>query len=143
MWKRARNFVTLALRFLPFGAHTHRNVRRDEGEAVAERALVRAGYRLLARNFTIGSDEADLVMESPDRTEVVVVEVKRSAHGFDASERVDHRKLRAQGRVLRFIAQHLRTRRSVRLDIVAVTGSGRHCKCLRHIKAALRHEACA
>ncbi len=114
----------------------------DEGERTAEIALMQEGYRLLARNFTLGKDEADLVLESPDRAEVVVVEVKRSARGFDASERVDRRKLLAQGRILRFIARHLRKQRPVRLDIMAVTGTGRDCKCLRHIKGVLRHEAC-
>ncbi len=136
-----RRLILRCARLVRNFARTLKPNGRDEGEEVAERALRREGYRVLARNLTVGSDEADLVLESPDRSEIVVVEVKRSARGFDASERVDRRKLRAQGRLLRFIAAHLRRKRRVRLDIVAVSGSGRTCRCLRHIRSVLQHDA--
>jgi Holliday junction resolvase-like predicted endonuclease len=86
---------TLAARLLP--------APRDAGERAAERFLRALGYRVLARNWRSprdARDEADLVVLSPDRREVVIVEVKRAAGPWDALRRVDSRKKEVLWRLL-------------------------------------------
>ena len=76
---------------------------RDAGERAAERFLRALGYQTLARNwrsFRDPRDEADLVMLSPDRATVVVVEVKRARGPWDALDRVDARKREVLWRLL-------------------------------------------
>lgn len=46
------------------------------GEKYAAKWLQKRGYRLLERNRTVGRDEADLIMLSPDDRTLVIVEVK-------------------------------------------------------------------
>ncbi|MEM7681664.1 MAG: YraN family protein [Planctomycetota bacterium] len=50
------------------------------GERIAERCLRKRGYRLLARSLALRPGEIDLLMETPDRSAVVVVEVKTREH---------------------------------------------------------------
>lgn len=67
----------------------------DPGEAAAARYLRATGHRVLARNWRSprdARDEADLVVVTPDRETVVLVEVKRAAGDWDPLERVDGRK---------------------------------------------------
>jgi putative endonuclease len=46
------------------------------GEDVASEWLRKRGYTILQRNLSIGDDEADLIALDPDRTTIVIVEVK-------------------------------------------------------------------
>jgi putative endonuclease len=51
------------------------------GERLAARTLKKAGYRILGRNVRLRVGEADLVCLAPDRTTIVVVEVKTRGRG--------------------------------------------------------------
>jgi Holliday junction resolvase-like predicted endonuclease len=46
------------------------------GERAAERTLRKSGYSVIARNVRVPMGEADLVCRDPDRSTVVIVEVK-------------------------------------------------------------------
>jgi Holliday junction resolvase-like predicted endonuclease len=120
---------------------------RDPGEQAAERFLSLLGYRVLARNWrSPGSprDEADLIVQTPDGREVVVVEVKRTASTWDALERVDVRKREVLWRIAlsleeirdrqrlgggepcaRALRHALRAADTIRIDLVAVRGDVR------------------
>jgi putative endonuclease len=96
------------------------------GERAAERHLRRRGYRLLGRNVRVPLGEADLVFESPDRSSVVIVEVKARVVGPGEPGGLPERALtRAKARKLATLARDLARRhgwtdRPVRIDLVAV-----------------------
>jgi putative endonuclease len=83
--------------------------------------LVRAGLRILARNFRCRSGEIDVVAE--DRGTVVFVEVKErtgESHGaaVDAVTGAKRRKVVAAARA--YAARHGLTGSPVRFDVVAI-----------------------
>ena len=107
------------------------------GEERAATHLVRAGYRILARNARAAGVEIDLVAERGDL--VVFVEVKtRSSDAFGGAEAaVDERK---QARLARgaaaWLREHRPRARRARLDVIACTfetGRGWH---LTHLEGA-------
>lgn len=51
------------------------------GERLAARTFTKAGYRILGRNVRLRVGEADLVCLAPDRTTIVIVEVKTRGRG--------------------------------------------------------------
>ncbi|CAG1008514.1 hypothetical protein PHYC_03576 [Phycisphaerales bacterium] len=102
---------------------------RDEvwlaGEDAAAEFLKKAGYRLLARNAQTPRGEADIVAESPDGKELVVIEVKARRTGLN--ERSDTMPpeagvTREKLRRLRGIAFHLgrANSREARVDVIGV-----------------------
>jgi putative endonuclease len=100
------------------------------GERRAARLLKRNGYSVVDRNVRLPIGEADLVCLAPDRTTIVVVEVKTRRRGAGLSvlgetvppEASVHSEKR---RKLRAIARSLSRAnswqaRAVRIDVVAV-----------------------
>ena len=78
---------------------------RDTGDAFEQRAcdeLLRAGLRLLARNYHTRHGELDLVMRQGDTLVFVEVRYRRSAGHGDAAASVTHAK---QSRLI-LAAQH-------------------------------------
>lgn len=116
------------------------------GERAAARLLRRRGYRVLARNARVPMGEADLVCLAPDRTTVVIVEVKTrllKPDEFDAvppeANITSHKRAK-----LAKIARHLiRTNgwheRPVRIDVVAVEWPAAGVK-LFHLPPMRHHE---
>jgi len=113
--------------------------RRDPGERAAERFLHTLGYRVLARNWRSprdARDEADLIATSPDGSEIVLVEVKRTATNWDPLGRVDGRKRAVLWRILRdledsrlhpsdrALSRAIARARRIRIDLVGVRGDG-------------------
>ncbi len=91
------------------------------GENAARVFLENRGYELCAQNLRVGSDEADLVMRSPDGKTLVVVEVKtRSSSDSRPEERVDAAKERSLVRLARSLARRGGVRLPLRIDVVAV-----------------------
>lgn len=135
---------------------------RDPGERAAERFLHLLGHRILARNWRSARDprdEADLLVQTPDGREVVVVEVKRTASTWDALARVNARKREVLWRIaldleryrdsgsiggrpaaddaLGRLRRALREADTIRVDMVAVRGDGRACSVADHIPGIL------
>jgi putative endonuclease len=100
------------------------------GERLAARHLRRAGYSILGRNIRVQVGEADLVCLAPDRSTLVIVEVKtrrRSAGKAAMSELVppeasvhQHKrsKLAAVARTL--VRANKWQDRTIRIDIIAI-----------------------
>ena len=93
------------------------------GERFAERALVRAGYRILTRRLRTKGGEVDLV--AVDGTTLVLVEVKASVdRGGLASrapiDRVDHQKRRRLAGAARSLGKGAWADRPHRVDVVSV-----------------------
>lgn len=124
---------------------------RDAGERAAERFLRALGYTTVARNWRSPRDprdEADLIVLTPDRREIVIVEVKRAAGPWDALGRVDRRKKEVLWRLLTDVERRAmgtdgdveRTLPSsvlarvehVRVDLIGVRGEGRTASVVDH-----------
>jgi putative endonuclease len=95
------------------------------GERAARRALVRAGYRILARNLRTPGGEIDLL--ALDGETLVLVEVKSTARaGFHPADRVDRAKRRRLCAAKAWLARRRGFgSRPFRFDVVAVTAEGR------------------
>jgi putative endonuclease len=94
----------------------------ESGEAIAARALRRAGYRILAERYACPEGEIDLVARDRDTLVFVEVKTRSSADRYPPGEAVHRRKQRQVARV----AQHyLAVTRAgdvpCRFDVVAIT----------------------
>jgi len=94
------------------------------GERAAERYLRKKKYKRLARNLRSRTGEIDLVMLSPDRTRLVLVEVK-SAEDRKTAILPEHRVGPKKQRKLTALAYQLKQKHKldglgVRFDIVGV-----------------------
>jgi putative endonuclease len=99
------------------------------GETAAVRALRRAGYRIVARNWRCAAGEVDVV--ALDGETVVLVEVKATrAAGPSPAHRVDHAKRERLRGAWRVLSAHRRfARRPHRFDVVAVRAEGGALAC--------------
>ena len=92
------------------------------GERIAARTLKRAGYRLVAKNYTCPAGEIDLI--AVDHDTVVFVEVKTRASDRDADPEVNvHR--RKQSQIVRAARFYLAANKAAqdcpcRFDVLAV-----------------------
>lgn len=110
------------------------------GEAVAARALRRAGFRIIGRNLHVPMGEADILAIDPDRQTVVLVEVKTReiAAGADAAFLPPEAAITADKRQkLRAILAHLRRAnnwhaRPVRIDVIAIDWTAAAKPVVRH-----------
>jgi putative endonuclease len=121
-------------RVLPGGVARYRYGQR--GERIAERYLMRLGYRIAARNYRGGGAEIDLV--AVDSGTVVFVEVKRRSNtgAGTPEEAVDGRKRdRIRRAAEAFTRQYRAGDRPVRFDVIAIRDEGRHHR-LQHLKDA-------
>ena len=150
-----RDGVAVAVAFLLRGVGVLADrARRDPGERAAERFLRALGYRVVARNWRSPRDrrdEADLLARSPDGGSLVIVEVKRASGPWDPLGRVDSRKKEVLWRLLLDLEgaatggvrdPHgypcgLRTVRTIRVDLIAVEGDGRHAVVRTHVDGVL------
>ncbi|MEM9415808.1 MAG: YraN family protein [Planctomycetota bacterium] len=94
------------------------------GERIAERYLRKRKYKTLARNLRTKLGEIDLLVLSPDRKQVILVEVKTSENRTTAV-RPEHRVGAAKQRKLTALAyklqqQHKLDGLGIRFDVVGV-----------------------
>jgi putative endonuclease len=107
-----------------------------EGERIAERFLLKKGYKLVERNYRCPLGELDLVVL--DRRVVVFVEVKtRTGHAFGTPfEAVEFRKQRKMMQAAQyFLAQKGLQQRDARFDVVGISWPG-HEPSVEHIENA-------
>lgn len=107
-----------------------------EGEKIAERYLIKKGYRLIERNYRCAVGELDLV--ALDRRVIVFVEVKtRSGDGFGAPlEAVVRRKQRKIVQTAQFFLNEKGLQeRDARFDVVGISWTEREPR-VEHIENA-------
>jgi putative endonuclease len=109
-------------RFLFVGGSNNAGKIGRRGERIAARWLRRRGHRILARNLRHGRLELDLLVESPDGQQVIVVEVKT---GRGSAEQLMARVRPPQLRRLELLAGRIHGGRlvggrSMRTDIILV-----------------------
>ena len=64
----------------------------QQGEALAVRALRRAGYRILARNAELGRYEIDIIAREGDTTVFIEVKTRRHEDAVEPERRIDQTK---------------------------------------------------
>jgi len=110
------------------------------GERMAARELRRSGYKILGRNIDTPVGEADIVCRAPDRSTIVVVEVKTRAVDADNPRPIDAPELAVgpkKKRTLVAISRSLAgangwTDRPMRIDVVAVVMAAGTKPTIRH-----------
>jgi putative endonuclease len=107
-----------------------------EGERIAERFLLKKGYRLVERNYRCAAGEIDLIVL--DRRVVVFVEVKtRTGDGFGTPlEAVEFRKQQKMIQAAQYFLAHKGLQqRDARFDVVGISWPGREPS-VEHIENA-------
>ena len=116
--------------------HNGKQLLGKEGERIAERYLLKKGYKLVERNYRCPSGELDLIVL--DRRVVVFVEVKtRTGHAFGTPfEAVEFRKQQKMTQAAQyFLAQKGLQQRDARFDVVGISWPGRQ-PVVEHIENA-------
>ncbi|NUN92731.1 MAG: YraN family protein [Verrucomicrobiae bacterium] len=115
---------------------TERQQRGAAGEAVAERFLRRAGFKILVRRYTCRYGEADLVARDADTLVFVEVKTRRSADFGSPAEAVTPEKQLHLSRVaLHYLREIGHPRVPVRFDILEVNDALPKPSC-RHLRDA-------
>src|SRR5688572_24566411 len=95
------------------------------GERIAERWLLRRGWRLVQRRFRSGHRDIDLVVERDGTVAFVEVKARKGAEFGGPVQAVDHRKRRQLERsAMVWIDRHGREAESYRFDVVGVLLDG-------------------
>lgn len=91
------------------------------GEALAAKSLQRAGYRLLARNYTCPVGELDLIAQDGATLVFVEVKTRASAAVADPEINVTPTKRRQLGRVAQYFLAATRSQHHpCRFDVISV-----------------------
>src|SRR5688572_19868677 len=108
------------------------------GERVAERWLVRHGWRVLQRRFRNGRRDIDLVAERDGLVAFVEVKARRGDRFGDPVEAVNWRKQRELARSAAvWIDRHGRPTDSYRFDVIGVLLEGNSVR-IKHIENAFQ-----
>ena len=104
-----------------------------KGEKIAARTLKRAGYRIVARNYTCPAGEIDLIAFDGDTIAFVEVKTRISADAADPAASVNRRKQRQLTRVARFfLTAQSAQNRPCRFDVVSVVVAERRKPVVEH-----------
>ena len=108
------------------------------GEAIAERWLVRQGWRILFRRFRVGHRDLDLVVTDGSTVAFVEVKARRGGAFGHPVEAVNFRKRKELARsALVWIDRHGRDGEAYRFDVVGILVEGRRVR-VRHVPDAFR-----
>lgn len=108
------------------------------GERVAQRWLVRAGWRVLQRRFRSGHRDIDLIVERHGLVAFVEVKARRAGEFGDPVEAVNWRKQRELSRSASvWIDRHGRPGEVYRFDVIGVLVAGEKVR-VRHIANAFQ-----
>jgi len=108
------------------------------GEAIAERWLVRQGWRVLARRYRVGHRDLDLVVGDGATVAFVEVKARRGGAFGHPVEAVNLRKRKELARsALVWMDRHGRAGEAYRFDVIGVLVEGRRVR-VRHVPDAFR-----
>lgn len=129
--------------FRPPAWSENRDPLGPAGERAAENFLRSRGYRILARNARVPMGEADLLCEGPDRSTIILIEVKARRLVADrpdppAEAAVTRDKRRKLVRILKHLVRANRWHaRPLRIDIIGIDFRGEEPVEIRHHPGAV------
>ena len=108
------------------------------GEELAADYLRSNGYEILARDWHQGHRDIDIVAMSPDRREVVFVEVKTRTSDVvtKPEDAIDIRKIRNIATAANAYVKMMNVVEELRFDVVTIVGASRETAELEHIADA-------
>lgn len=115
----------------------------ERGERIAARTLKRAGYRLIARNYTCPAGEIDLIAVDDDTLVFVEVKTRSSDRDADPEANVHRRKQSQIVRAARFYlaANKSAQDRPCRFDVLAIVADSKGKPVVEHFVDAFQPPA--
>ena len=112
--------------------HTQRRKAGNIGEDAVCGFLVRHGYEIIKRNFTVRGGEIDIIAEKADIIAFVEVKTRTIGSMTSAEEAVDLRKQRLIIRTAQAYLQNVEQPLQCRFDVATVETGGGKVKQLRY-----------
>lgn len=112
--------------------HTQRRKAGNIGEDAVCGFLVRHGYEIIKRNFTVRGGEIDIIAEKADIIAFVEVKTRTVGSMTSAEEAVDLRKQRLIIRTAQAYLQNVAQPLQCRFDVATVETEGGKVKKLRY-----------
>lgn len=112
--------------------HTQRRKAGNIGEDAVCGFLVRHGYEIIKRNFTVRGGEIDIIAEKADTIAFVEVKTRTVGSMTSAEEAVDLRKQRLIIRTAKAYLQNVAQPLQCRFDVATVETEGGKVKKLRY-----------
>lgn len=112
--------------------HTQRRKAGNIGEDAVCGFLVRHGYEIIKRNFTVRGGEIDIIAEKADIIAFVEVKTRTIGSMTSAEEAVDLRKQRFIIRTAQAYLQNVAQPSQCRFDVATVETEGGKVKKLRY-----------
>lgn len=112
--------------------HTQRRKAGNIGEDAVCGFLVRHGYEIIKRNFTVRGGEIDIIAEKADTIAFVEVKTRTIGSMTSAEEAVDLRKQRLIIRTAQAYLQNAAQPLQCRFDVAVVETEGGKVKKLRY-----------
>lgn len=112
--------------------HTQRRKAGNIGEDAVCGFLVRHGYEIIKRNFTVRGGEIDIIAEKADTIAFVEVKTRTIGSMTSAEEAVDLRKQRLIIRTAQAYLQNAAQPLQCRFDVATVETEGGKVKKLRY-----------
>ncbi|WP_418629549.1 YraN family protein [Ruminococcus sp.] len=112
--------------------HTQRRKAGNIGEDAVCGFLVRHGYEIIKRNFTVRGGEIDIIAEKADIIAFVEVKTRTIGSMTSAEEAADLRKQRLIIRTAQAYLQNVAQPLQCRFDVATVETEGRKVKKLRY-----------
>lgn len=112
--------------------HTQRRKAGNIGEDAVCGFLVRHGYEIIKRNFTVRGGEIDIIAEKADIIAFVEVKTRTIGSVTSAEEAVDLRKQRLIIRTAQAYLQNVAQPLQCRFDVATVETEGGKVKKLRY-----------
>lgn len=112
--------------------HTQRRKAGNIGEDAVCGFLVRHGYEIIKRNFTVRGGEIDIIAEKADIIAFVEVKTRTIGSMTSAEEAVDLRKQRLIIRTAQAYLQNVAQPLQCRFDVATVETEGNKVKKLRY-----------
>lgn len=112
--------------------HTQRRKAGNIGEDAVCGFLVRHGYEIIKRNFTVRGGEIDIIAEKADIIAFVEVKTRTIGSMTSAEEAVDLRKQRLIIRTAQAYLQNVAQPLQCRFDVATVETEGGKVKKLRY-----------
>ncbi len=94
-----------------------------KGEKIAEDYLVKKAYKILAKNYQKRTGEIDIIVENPQRDQIIFVEVKtRNNDNFGKPEEaVNQKKIeKIEKTALMWLDENKKTNTLWRIDIITI-----------------------